>query len=86
MLFDRELLTRQVRGQDARIRAAHFSARKTVDDFDSTHQGSRRQLVVVHLTTLSFVAYLGCRLGPHRPRLLFAAMGGWSCLGPSSEV
>jgi DNA replication protein DnaC len=55
VLLDQEVLARQAQGGEARIRAAHFPARKTVEDFDFSYQTSLRQQVVLHLATLSFV-------------------------------
>jgi len=37
-LLEREVLARQAQGGEARIRAAHFPSRKTVEDFDFTYQ------------------------------------------------
>jgi DNA replication protein DnaC len=54
-LLEQEVLARQAQGGEARIRAAHFPARKTVEEFDFTYQTSLRQQVVLHLATLSFV-------------------------------
>jgi len=54
-LLEQEVLARQAQGGEARIRAAHFPARKTIDEFDFTYQTSVRQQVVLHLATLSFV-------------------------------
>ncbi len=54
-LLEREVLARQAHGGEARIRAARFPARKTVDDFDFTYQTSVRRQVVLHLATLSFI-------------------------------
>jgi DNA replication protein DnaC len=54
-LLEQEVLARQAQGGEARIRAAHFPARKTVEDFDFAYQTSLRQQVVLHLATLSFV-------------------------------
>jgi len=54
-LLEQEVLARQAQGGEARIRAAHFPARKTVEEFDFAYQTSLRQQVVLHLATLSFV-------------------------------
>ena len=54
-LLEQEVLARQAQGGEARIRAAHFPARKTIEDFDFAYQTSLRQQVVLHLATLSFV-------------------------------
>jgi DNA replication protein DnaC len=42
-------------GGEGRIRAAHFPACKTVEEFDFSYQVSLRQQVVLHLATLSFI-------------------------------
>ena len=55
VLLDQEVLARQAQGGEARIRAAHFPARKTVEEFDFAYQISLRQQVVLHLATLSFI-------------------------------
>src|SRR4030065_570299 len=55
VLLDQEVLARQAQGGEARIRAAHFPARKTVDEFGFAYQTSLRQQVVLHLATLSFI-------------------------------
>ncbi len=55
VLLDQEVLARQAQGGEARIRAAHFPARKTVEEFDFAYQTSVRQQIVLHLATLSFV-------------------------------
>lgn len=41
VLLDHEVLARQAQGGEARIRAAHFPARKTVEDFDFTYPNER---------------------------------------------
>jgi DNA replication protein DnaC len=41
---------------EARIKAARFPARKTLEDFDFEHQRSLKRDVVLHLGTLDFVA------------------------------
>jgi len=55
VLLDQEVLARQAQGGEARIRAAHFPARKTVEEFDFAYQTSLRQQMVLHLATLSFI-------------------------------
>ena len=55
VLLEQEVLARQAQGGEARIRAARFAARKTVEDFDFSYQTSVRQQVVLHLATLSFI-------------------------------
>jgi len=55
-LLEREVLARQAQGGEARIRAVHFPARKTVKDFDFTYQTSSiRKQIVLHLATLDFI-------------------------------
>ncbi len=47
--LERELSSRQTHGGDNRIKAAHFPAHKTLEDFDFSYQRSVRKEVVVHL-------------------------------------
>lgn len=54
--LEREVSARQAHGGEARIKAARFPARKTLEDFDFEHQRSLRKEVVAHLGTLDFVA------------------------------
>jgi DNA replication protein DnaC len=54
--LEREVSARQAHGGEARIKAARFPARKTLEDFDFDHQRSVRKEVVAHLGTLDFVA------------------------------
>jgi DNA replication protein DnaC len=49
-------LARQAHGGQARIKAARFPARKTIEDFDFDHQHSVRRDVIAHLGQLDFVA------------------------------
>ena len=53
--WEREVSARQAHGGEARIRAARFPARKSLDEFDFDHQRSLRRDVVAHLATLDFV-------------------------------
>src|SRR5918996_4279107 len=53
--LEREVSARQSHGGEARIRAARFPARKTLEDFDFDHQRSVRQDVVAHLGALDFI-------------------------------
>lgn len=53
--LEREVASRQSHGGEARIRAARFPARKTLEDFDFDHQHSVRREVVAHLGALDFV-------------------------------
>ncbi|MGH9102694.1 MAG: IS21-like element helper ATPase IstB [Acidimicrobiales bacterium] len=53
--LEREVSSRQSHGGEARIAAARFPARKTLEDFDFEHQRSVRQEVVAHLGALDFV-------------------------------
>jgi DNA replication protein DnaC len=54
--LEREVAARQDHGGEARIKAARFPARKTLEDFDFDHQRSLKREVVLHLGTLDFVA------------------------------
>jgi len=54
--LEREVAARQDHGGEARIRSARFPARKTLEDFDYTHQRSLKRDQVAHLGTLDFVA------------------------------
>ncbi len=53
--LDREVAARPSHGGEARIRAARFPARKTLEDFDYDHQRSVRREVIAHLGALDFV-------------------------------
>ena len=53
--LEREVASRQDHGGENRIRAAHFPARKSLEDFDFDHQRSLKRDVVAHLGTLDFV-------------------------------
>jgi DNA replication protein DnaC len=53
--LEREVAARHSHGGEARIRAARFPARKTLEDFDFDHQHSVRREVVAHLGALDFV-------------------------------
>jgi DNA replication protein DnaC len=54
-LLEREVFARQQQGGEARIRAAHFPSRKTMDGFDFGYQTSVRKQVVLHLANLDFI-------------------------------
>lgn len=54
--LEREVAARQSHGGEARIKAARFPARKTLEDFDYDHQRSVRRDVIAHLGALDFVA------------------------------
>jgi DNA replication protein DnaC len=53
--LDREISARQSHGGEARIRAARFPARKTLEEFDFDHQRSLRRDALSHLGALDFV-------------------------------
>ncbi|HLG66466.1 MAG TPA: IS21-like element helper ATPase IstB [Acidimicrobiales bacterium] len=53
--LEREVAARQSNGGEIRIRAAHFPARKTIEEFDFDHQRSLKRDVVAHLGALDFV-------------------------------
>jgi DNA replication protein DnaC len=55
-LLEREVTARQQVGGEARVRAAGFPARKTLDGFDFAYQTSVQKTVVLHLGQLDFVA------------------------------
>jgi DNA replication protein DnaC len=54
--LEREVAARQDHGGEARITAARFPARKTLEDFDFTFQRSIKRDVIAHLATLDFTA------------------------------
>jgi hypothetical protein len=54
--LQREVAARESHGGEARIRAAHFPARKSLEDFDFDHQRSANRETIAHLGTLDFVA------------------------------
>jgi DNA replication protein DnaC len=54
--LEREVASRQDHGGEARVRAARFPARKTIEDFDFSFQRSLKRDVILHLATLDFVA------------------------------
>jgi DNA replication protein DnaC len=54
--LEREVAARQDHGGEARIRAARFPARKTIEDFDFDHQRSLKRDTIAHLATLDFIA------------------------------
>jgi DNA replication protein DnaC len=53
--LEREVAARQDHGGEARIRAARFASRKTLEDFDYAHQRSLKRETIAHLSTLDFV-------------------------------
>lgn len=54
-ILEREVFARQQQGGEARIQAARFLARKTIDGFDFGYQTSVRRQVVLHLASLDFI-------------------------------
>jgi DNA replication protein DnaC len=54
--LEREVAARQDHGGEARIRAARFPARKSLEEFDFDHQRSLKRDTLLHLGTLDFVA------------------------------
>jgi DNA replication protein DnaC len=54
-ILEREVFARQQQGGEARIRAARFPARKTIDGFDFGYQTSVRRQVLLHLAGLDFI-------------------------------
>lgn len=55
VLLSTERSSREAHGGEARIRAARFPGRKTLDDFDWTFQRSVKKDVVLHLAQLDFL-------------------------------
>ena len=53
--LEREVAARQDHGGEARVKAARFPARKTLEDFDFSFQRSLKRDVITHLGTLDFV-------------------------------
>src|SRR5918912_2981911 len=56
VLLKTETDSRDSHGGQARIKAARFPARKTLEDFDSAFQASIRRDAVLHLAQLDFLA------------------------------
>jgi DNA replication protein DnaC len=54
-LLQTEHASRDAHGGDARIKAARFPARKTLEEFDFTFQRSVRKTLVLHLGQLDFL-------------------------------
>jgi DNA replication protein DnaC len=54
-LLASETSSREAHGGEARIRAARFSSRKTLEEFDWTFQRSLKKDVVLHLAQLDFL-------------------------------
>jgi DNA replication protein DnaC len=54
--LQREVAARESHGGEGRIRAAHFPARKSLEEFDYNHQRSLKRDTIAHLGTLDFVA------------------------------
>src|ERR671930_2689822 len=55
-LLSTEVNSRDAHGGEARIRAARFPARKTLEEFDFSFQRSIQKTLVLHLGQLDFVA------------------------------
>jgi DNA replication protein DnaC len=53
--LQREVAAREAHGGEGRIRAAHFPARKSLEDFDVEHQRSLKRETLAHLGTLDFI-------------------------------
>lgn len=58
-LLSTEQLSRQAHGGEARIRAARFPARKSLDEFDFSFQKSVSRQVATHLAQLDFLHEAG---------------------------
>src|SRR5918996_3240310 len=54
-LLKTEIDSRDTHGGQARIKAARFPARKTIEDFDFAFQTSLRREAVLHLAQLDFL-------------------------------
>jgi DNA replication protein DnaC len=65
-LLSTEVSARESHGGEARIKAARFPARKTLEEFDFTFQRSVKRQVVEHLGQLDFLHSRECIvcLGP----------------------
>lgn len=55
-VLERQVTDRESAGSSMRIRAAHFPAIKTLEDFDTGHLPGLRRDVLAHLATATFVA------------------------------
>src|SRR5882757_10111081 len=55
-LLKTEIDSRDSHGGQARIKAARFPARKTLEEFDFAFQSSVKQAAVLHLAQLDFLA------------------------------
>src|SRR5829696_285086 len=66
----REVSARESHGGEGRIRAARFSARKSIEDFDYDHARGLKRETIAHLGTLDFVTAKDnvVFLGPPRHR------------------
>jgi DNA replication protein DnaC len=60
LLLSTELSAREAHGGEARIRAARFPARKTLEEFDFNFQRSVRKTVIEHLGQLDFLHAKQC--------------------------
>src|SRR4051794_322483 len=54
-LLSTEVSSRESHGGQSRVKAAHFPARKTLEEFDFTFQRSVKRQVVEHLGQLDFL-------------------------------
>jgi DNA replication protein DnaC len=54
-VLGREVAAREASGADARIKAAKFPTRKSLDEFNFDHQPSLNRDTIAHLGTLAFV-------------------------------
>src|ERR671936_1781140 len=69
VLLGTEVAARDSHGGEARIKAARFPARKTLEEFDFSFQRSVKKTVIEHLGQLDFLHAKECivALGPQGP-------------------
>jgi DNA replication protein DnaC len=55
-VLSREVAAREASGAELRIRAAGFTARKSMEDFNFEHQPAIKREAIAHLATAAFIA------------------------------